>query len=87
MTVALLRLQRPWCISENSTALTTALPRSKQQIPSLSAGLQPTEADQDRIDNGIAEAAAAKVYVAERSAELLEQHAEALMQAEIEFVR
>ena len=53
----------------------------------LPAGLQPTEADQDRIDNGIAEAAAAKVYVAERSAELLEQHAEALMQAEIEFVR
>lgn len=54
---------------------------------SVLPGLQPTEADQDRIDDGIAEAAAAKVYVAERSAELLEQHAAAIMQAEVEFVR
>ena len=52
-----------------------------------SAGLQPTETDRDRIENGIAEAAAARVYVAERQAELLEQHAQQLMQTELDCVR
>lgn len=50
-------------------------------------GLEPTAEDQARIMAGIQQAAGIRQLVAEKQQMLLREHADQLMQAEVDFVR
>ena len=79
--------QATLCAVEHYFALQQGLVWQKMADKFAAEGLDPTEEDQQRIQEGIKQAENVGRLVKERQQALMQQHADQLMQAELERIR
>ncbi len=79
--------QATLCAAEQYFALQQGLVWQNMAAKFAAEGLDPTGEDEARIKAGIERAAEISQSVAEKQKQLLQQHADQLMQAELDFVR
>ena len=79
--------QATLCAAEQYFALQQGLVWQNMAAKFAAEGLDPTGEDEARIKAGIEHAAEISCFVAEKQKQLLQQHADQLMQAELDFVR
>ena len=79
--------QATLCAAEQYFALQQGLVWRNMAAKFAAEGLDPTGEDEARIKAGIERAAEISQCVAEKQQQLLQQHADQLMQAELDFVR
>jgi hypothetical protein len=79
--------QATLCAAEQYFALQQGLVWQNMAAKLAAEGLDPTEEDEARIKAGIERAAEISQSVAEKQQQLLQEHADQLMQAELDFVR
>ncbi len=79
--------QATLCAAEQYFALQQGLVWQNMAAKFAAEGLDPTGEDEARIKAGIEHAAEISRCVAEKQQQLLQQHADQLMQAELDFVR